>query len=425
MLGQQPHEGSLLQGNKPKVIGIGDNGAGSLLPLYLEWIDQSDILVGGERQLAFFPGYRGEKRVIKGGLAELTAGLRTEREQGRRIVILASGDPLFYGIGGYLASKLDVEVYPNMSSVQLAFARMGESWQDAYMTSVHGRSLKGLAQRIDGKRKVALLTDERNHPGAIAQYLLSFGMTEYRAFVAENLDGMDERTGWYELEQLSGLDEGAFSPLNVVILKASAEARKAWTLGIEDEVFAQRKPDKGLITKKEVRVLSLGQLGLQEDSIVWDIGTCTGSVAIEAARIAKYGEVYAIEKNEADLQNCIENMHRFRTDITAVQGRAPQGLEQFPDPDAVFIGGSGGEMKELLHVCCSRLRPGGRIVLNAATIENLYEANKAFVEEGMETSIILTQISRSKPILELTRFEGLNPIYIITAKHKAAEQAQA
>ncbi|MFH5186125.1 precorrin-6y C5,15-methyltransferase (decarboxylating) subunit CbiE [Paenibacillus sp. TAB 01] len=408
------------QHNKPKVIGIGDNGAAGLLPMYLEWIAQSDILAGGERQLAFFPEYRGEKRVIKGGLAELVSGLRTEREQGRSIVILASGDPLFYGIGGYLASKLDVDIYPSMSSVQLAFARMGESWQDAYVTSVHGRSLKGLAQRIDGKRKVALLTDERNHPGAIARYLLSFGMTEYRAFVAENLDGAEERTGWYELERLSELDEGAFSPLNVVVLTAPAGTRRAWALGIEDEAFAQRKPDKGLITKKEIRVLSLGQLGLQEDSIVWDIGTCTGSVAIEAARIARYGEVYAIEKNEGDLHNCIENMHRFRTDLTAVQGRAPQGLEQFPDPDAVFIGGSGGEMKELLHVCCTRLRPGGRIVLNAATIENLYEANKAFAEEGMETSITLTQISRSKPILDLTRFEGLNPIYIITAKHKTA-----
>ncbi|WP_239632124.1 precorrin-6y C5,15-methyltransferase (decarboxylating) subunit CbiE [Paenibacillus sp. H1-7] len=410
--------------DRPKVIGIGDNGRQSLLPQYAQWITESDVLVGGERQLQWFPDYPGETIAIKGGLSELAARLQTVAELGRKVVVLASGDPLFYGIGGYLSSRLDVEIYPNMSSVQLAFARMGQSWQDAYITSVHGRSMKGLAQRIDGKAKVALLTDETNSPRAIADYLLSFGMIEYRAFVAEHLDGPQERCGWYELQELAAND---FAPLNVVILTASKEAvkEKQRSLGIEDDQFIQRKPDKGLITKKEIRVLSLAQLGLQQDSIVWDIGTCTGSVAIEAARIARYGEVYAIEKNEADLQNCLDNMRRFRTDLTAVQGRAPQGLESFPDPDAVFIGGSGGEMRELLHVCCTRLRPGGRIVLNAATIENLYEANKAFADEGMATSITLAQIARSKPILDLTRFEGLNPIYIITAKHKEPGGAEA
>ncbi|MCK9906307.1 precorrin-6Y C5,15-methyltransferase (decarboxylating) subunit CbiT, partial [Frankia sp. Cpl3] len=130
-----------------------------------------------------------------------------------------------------------------------------------------------------------------------------------------------------------------------------------------------RKPDKGLITKKEIRVLSLAQLQLKSDSIVWDIGTCTGAVAIEAAKIARDGQVYAIEKNADDLENCKENMQKFRTDFSIVHGKAPDGLDQFADPDAIFIGGSGGEMQELLHICCSRLKPNGRIVLNAATIE--------------------------------------------------------
>ncbi|TDG00947.1 precorrin-6y C5,15-methyltransferase (decarboxylating) subunit CbiE [Paenibacillus piri] len=405
--------------SKPKIIGIGDNGKDSLLPQYVDWIIQSDVLVGGERQLQFFPEYGGEQVVVKGGLGELVKRLETEAEQGRQAVVLASGDPLFYGIGGYLSSKLEIEIYPNVSSVQLAFARIGESWQDAELVSIHGRSMKGLAQRIDGKRKVALLTDEHNHPAAIAAYLLAFGMTEYEAVVAENLDGAGERVGRYGLEELAARQAGAFSPLNVVILRHKVGAASAipdWPLGIDDELFAQRKPDKGLITKKEIRVLSLAQLALRPDSIVWDIGTCTGSVAIEAARIARQGEVYAIEKNEADLQNCIDNMHRFRADITAILGRAPQGLDAFPDPHAVFIGGSGGEMKELLHVCCSRLRPGGRIVLNAVTIENLVDANRIFAEEGFTTSITLAQLSRSKPILDMTRFEGLNPVYIITAQ---------
>ncbi|KOS68226.1 cobalamin biosynthesis protein CbiE [Lysinibacillus contaminans] len=394
-----------------KLIGIGDNGQESLLPQYIQWIEDSEVLVGGERVLGFFPAYTGEKIVIKGGLSTLVEKLSTET---RNIVILASGDPLFYGIGGLLAKKLDIELYPYMSSMQLAFSRMGESWQDAYVTSIHGRSMKGLAQRIDGKKKIALLTDADNSPNALARYLKHFGMTEYRAFVAENLQGDNEKCGWYSLDEL---EEAEFSPLNVVILK-QMEAPKRYALGIDDEEFSQRKPDKGLITKKEIRVLSLHAMQLQRDSIVWDVGTCTGSMAIEAGKLAPEGQVFAVEKNAPDLENCLQNQQKFRVDITAIHSKAPAGLENFPDPDAIFIGGTGGEMVELLKLCCTRLKPNGRIVLNAATIENLYKAVEAFKACGFAVDILQAQLSRSKPILDMTRFVPLNPIYIISAHRK-------
>jgi precorrin-6Y C5,15-methyltransferase (decarboxylating) len=141
-------------------------------------------------------------------------------------------------------------------------------------------------------------------------------------------------------------------------------------------------------------------------------------MAIEAAKLASEGQIFAIEKNEPDLENCYQNQRKFRTDITAIHGKAPQGLETFPDPDAIFIGGTGGEMGELINTCCKRLKVGGRIVLNAATIENLYRANEAFAEAGFHTSIMHAQISRSKPILGMNRFVPLNPVYIITAQRK-------
>ena len=321
---------------------------------------------------------------------------------------------MFYGIGGYLAKKLDIEVYPYMSSVQLAFSKMGESWQDAYVTSIHGRSMKGLAQRIDGKKKVALLTDADNNPNALARYLKHFGMTEYCAFVAENLQGDNEKCGWYSLDEL---EEADFSPLNVVILKQMEEPKR-YALGIDDEEFSQRKPDKGLITKKEIRVLSLHAMQLQKDSTVWDVGTCTGSMAIEAGKLAPEGQVFAVEKNAPDLENCLQNQQKFRVDITAIHSKAPAGLENFSDPDAIFIGGTGGEMVELLKLCCNRLKPNGRIVLNAATIENLYKAVEAFKACGFVVDILQAQLSRSKPILDMTRFVPLNPIYIISAHRK-------
>ncbi len=397
-----------------KLIGIGDDGIQSLLPMYETWIQESEVLVGGKRQLSFFPDYAGEKVVIQGKLSSLVERLKEEK---RETVVLASGDPLFYGIGSYLARELDIELYPYVSSIQLAFAKIGERWHDAYVTSVHGRSMKGLAQKIDGKEKIALLTDAEHSPNRIASYLLSFGMTEYKAFVGENLGGEQERCRWFSLEEM---EKEEFSPLNVVILKKTA-AGPSWSIGIEDEEFAQRKPDKGLITKKEIRTLSLSAMRLKENSIVWDIGTCTGSMAIEAAKIAHEGQVFAIEKNEADLENCLENMKKFRTDFIAVHGKAPERLDEFPDPDAVFIGGTAGGMEDILSICCSRLRVNGTIVLNAVTIENLAEAAAIFKKLGFQTDITLAQVSRSKPILNLTRFDALNPIYIIAARRKEGE----
>lgn len=397
-----------------KMIGIGDNGADGLLPQYKRWIEESEVLIGGERHLSFFPDFAGEKMVLKGGLSKIADYLI---EETRSVVILASGDPLFYGIGGVLAKKVPLEIYPYASSLQLAFSRMQESWQDAYITSLHGRSIKGFAQKIDGYKKVAVLTDEHNTPNAIANYLKHYGMTEYEAFVAENLEGTNERCGFYSLDDM---EKQSFSPLNVVILRQITKPA-SYPLGIDDELFSQRKPDKGLITKKEIRILSLQALQLTKQSIVWDIGTCTGSVAIEAAKIAREGAVYAIEKNAADLENCLDNQRRFRVDLTTRHGKAPDGLEEFPDPDAIFIGGSGGEMEKLLTVCINRLKQGGRFVMNVATIENLYKAVECLKTLGCAVNILQAQLARSKPILDMTRFEPLNPIFIITATKKGTE----
>ncbi|MFC5649258.1 precorrin-6y C5,15-methyltransferase (decarboxylating) subunit CbiE [Paenibacillus solisilvae] len=401
-------------GNRIAIIGIGDDGAHGLSGAGLALVKAAEVLVGGERHLGFFPEFQGEKLVIKGGLSQLVSQVAQMREH-QRVVVLASGDPMFYGIAGFFAAKLGreaVDIYPNLSSLQLAFARMGESWQDATLESVHGRPLQGLAQRIDGKSKVALLTDDTNTPSAIASYLLQFNMREYEAFVAENLGGQQERCSFYSLEDMAA---ESFSPLNIVILRHRQEvAYAARTFGFEDEEFHQRKPEKGLITKKEVRILSLSELNLHSRSVMWDIGAGSGSVAVESTRLAPYGQVFAIEKNEGDMENVQQNRIKFRTDFTIVHGKAPEGLESWPDPDAIFIGGSGGELRQLIRICCSRLRPGGRFVINAATIETLTDSCRALKEEGFEARVTLVQISRSKPILDMTRFEGLNPIYVIT-----------
>lgn len=410
---------------KIRIIGVGEEGAAGLTTDSLNLIQEADVLVGGERQLEYFPAFAGKRLVIKSSLSDLVVKIKALQAT-HNVVVLASGDPLFYGIAGYLARQIgpdQLEIRPNLSSLQLAFAQLGESWHDAVLESVHGRPLKGLAQRIDGKAKVALLTDEHNSPTAIGAYLQQFGMTEYDAYVAENLGGADERARHYTLGELAAAE---CSPLNVVILLRRKDApapRKGF--GFADEEFHQRKPEKGLITKREVRAFSLSELKLGEDSIVWDIGAGSGSVAVECTRLAPRGQVFAIEKNEGDLVNIEANRIKFRTDFTVLHAKAPAGLDELPDPDAVFIGGSGGELGQLIALCASRLRPEGRLVVNAATIETLHDSMKAMREAGMDATVTLLQTARSKPILNMTRFDGLNPIYVITGQHTVTEETES
>ncbi|MHB1682519.1 MAG: precorrin-6y C5,15-methyltransferase (decarboxylating) subunit CbiE [Bacilli bacterium] len=407
------------------VVGVGDGGASDLGAQAIARIAASAILYGGERQLDFFPDYQGEKRVIQPPLKALVEEIRTDAQRAD-VVVLASGDPLYFGIGSTLVQQLGadwVDVLPHVSSIQLAFARAGESWQDARVVSLHGRPLQGLAQRLHGVRTAALFTDGVNTPSVIAAYLLQYGMTEYEVFVAEHLGSAEEKTGWYTL---GNVVEREFAALNVVLLKRRTDAAAPmFTLGMDDGVFAQRKPDRGLITKREVRVLSLSELALRPGDVLWDIGACTGSVAIEALLATPDLRVFAIEKNAEDLENLRENQVKFRADFVAVCARAPDGLDAFPDPDAVFIGGSGGELTALLRHCAGRLREQGRIVVNAATIETLYHSYQTLRELGFSVSVTLVQTARSKPILSLTRLEGMNPVYLVTARRDQIEEDSA
>jgi precorrin-6Y C5,15-methyltransferase (decarboxylating) len=194
---------------------------------------------------------------------------------------------------------------------------------------------------------------------------------------------------------------------------------KRLTIGLPDEAFLQRKPEKGLITKSEIRALSVARLAPGPGEVIWDIGTATGSVAIEAGMfVGPQGKVFALEKNAEDVEIARQNVTKFQLGhvIEVIFGRAPQALAQIElDPHAVFVGGSGGEMAEVIKTSWARLRPDGRLVINAITLDNLSSALGALKELEIKFDVTLVQISRSKPILDLLRFEALNPIFIISA----------
>jgi precorrin-6Y C5,15-methyltransferase (decarboxylating) len=399
--------------SKIYVIGAGVKGHEEFGRRALELIKQADLLIGGERQLALFPDFAGEKLVIDNNLGTVVARLARHPE---RAVVLSSGDPLFFGIGRHLLRNLpeaDFEFLPNVSSVQYAFAKIGAPWDDAVFVSTHGRGLKEAVDRIVANDKAAVLTDERHNPAAIARELIERGRDGYSVWLCENLGSAEERIVRTDVR---GLLELAAAPLNVLILVKEYEAggvgaRSA--LGIADEEFATVKK---LITREEVRAISLAKLRLRHDLILWDVGAGSGSVSIEADHLLPNGEVYAIERNPQYLMFLKENLGKFQSrHVNVVAGEAPGCFDQLPDPDRVFIGGSGGNLWDILKAVDGRLPAAGRVVINAVTLDTLTAATEFFENAGYQLEVATINIARTRPLTDYKLFEAHNPVFVITA----------
>ena len=192
-------------------------------------------------------------------------------------------------------------------------------------------------------------------------------------------------------------------------------ATRPW--GLRDEDFEQRRPLRGQITKREVRAFSLYCLGLRTDSIVWDIGAGTGSISVEAGIIAHQGRVFAIERDEASISLLRENISRYGGgNVEVVAGDAPLALTALPDPDSVFLGGSGGNLPEILEQCAARLQREGRIVANFATLERTNESYQWFLKQGFLAEISMINAARSRPMPDgSVRLEALNPVFVVCA----------
>ncbi|MBE0598281.1 MAG: precorrin-6y C5,15-methyltransferase (decarboxylating) subunit CbiE [Desulfuromonadales bacterium] len=392
------------------VIGVGIEGQEGFSRRVRELIAQAEILLGGERQLALFPEYQGQRVAIGDNLAEV---LEILERTGKRAVVLASGDPLFFGIGRYLLRNLppeELEFVPNVSSVQYAFAKIKEPWDNAVFVSAHGRSLKGAVDRIVANDKAAVLTDDINTPVAIATELIRRGRDGFAAYLCENLGTADERI---IATDVKGLLEIKAAPLNVLVLIKEYEAPGEYVpvLGIPDEEFATVKK---LITREEIRVITLAKLKLRHDMVLWDIGAGSGSVAIEADQLLPNGRVFAVERNAQCRDFIRENLKRFNArNVTLVEGEAPECLEALPDPDRVFVGGSGGNLWEILEAADGRLPAGGRIVLNAVTLDTLTAATEFFESSGYQVEVTTVNIARTRPLTDYKMFEAYNMVFVV------------
>ena len=189
-------------------------------------------------------------------------------------------------------------------------------------------------------------------------------------------------------------------------------------LGLPDDAFAQKRPHRGLITKAEVRAVSLYKLGLRRDSIVWDVGAGSGSVGLEAAVIASEGMVYAVERDAECLDMLRLNVEQLGPDnVVVVSGEAPDALGALPAPDCVFVGGSGGRLADILECAASRLREGGRIVVNLAAMERVVQTQACLESLGFDAELTMISASRGKALPDGTmRLEAQNPVFIITGE---------
>jgi precorrin-6Y C5,15-methyltransferase (decarboxylating) len=405
------------------VVGIGHDGPAGLSAEARAHVAAARVLAGGRRHLGFFPEWPGEKVVIEGDLAAVVARLR-ERCATGKTVVLASGDPLFYGIGRLLLESFprdDLLFLPHLSSVQLAFARLKETWHDACVVSLHGRPMEALRPAVEARAaKVALLTDATNHPAAVADFLRQNGAAaDYALWVCENLGGADERVSRHVPALMR---EETFSPLNVVVLlRESTEYSVLSTelplLGIPESALLHRAGPRGLITRREVRLLALCYLELRPGDVLWDIGAGSGSVAIEAARLSPDLRAFAVERDEEMFRQLEVNVARLGDGrVRAVLAEAPYGLSELPDPDAVFVGGSGGRLTDILAATASRLKPGGRIALSCITLENLARGWDGLREQGLEPQATSVQLAHSRPLGRLHSLEPDSLIFLLRAR---------
>lgn len=392
------------------VVGVGSDGPASLCEATRQRIAQADWLWGSERLLSFWTDHPAAKTVISAATLDQLDLLRSRGE--RQVVILASGDPGFYGIAGTLLRHFpreEVEIIPHVSMLQLAFARAHIEWSDAVFTSAHARPLSEVIGWAKRTAKLGILTDPHNTPAVIARALLAAGLEDCRTVVAENLGLPEERLIDTCLTQLVDQE---FAPLNVLLLIRDAAWRPHPMFVLRPDVAYCHRD--GMITKAEIRALSLAALALAENDTVWDIGAGSGAMSIECAQIAWRGQVFAIERAPEGVAIIRDNLARFGVlNVTVVEGEAPAALEGLPPPQAVFIGGSGGKLVAILeHV--SQVAPlGCRLVLTLATLEHLNQAKGYLEAMGWTTQLLQVNIARGQPIGEGTRLAPLNPVFLL------------
>jgi precorrin-6B C5,15-methyltransferase / cobalt-precorrin-6B C5,C15-methyltransferase len=388
------------------IVGIGEDGVEGLSLIARGLIAGADIVFGGERHLKLAaPLINGEARrwpsPFSGAVGEVLAS------RGRQVCVLASGDPFFYGVGSVLAAHVPPDetlVVPAPSSFSLAAARLGWALPDLALVSLHGRALDRIRPQLHPGARVLALTSDRDGPEALARLLAESGFGASRLTVLEALGGPRERI---RTTTAAGFGLADVAELNVVAVevKVSPGARVlAFTPGLADELF---EPD-GQITKREIRAVTLSSLAPQRGEMLWDIGAGSGSVAIEWLLAHSSMRAIAIEARADRAARIRRNAAAFGVpELEVIEGTAPEALAGLATPDAVFVGG-GASGDGVLDTAIKALRPGGRLVVNAVTLET--EAELIARHASLGGTLTRIVLSRADSVGEKTTWRPALPV---------------
>ena len=398
-----------------RIIGIGEDGWDDLAADSKELLYEAEIVFGGERHLKMIPeDWEGERIVwpspIRDAVTKIVSWRPAESGSGKIVAVMASGDPLCYGIAAKLLRHLPIEeiwIKPALTTFSLICSRVGWSLPDVETLTIHGRPVEMLHPFVQPGAKLLVLNKDEGSPKQTAKLLNARGFGKSRITVLEHLGGIKER-------QFSGKADSWNHPegatLNAMALECIPESNATILSripGLPDEAFFH----DGQLTKREIRAVSLSRLMPVVDQVLWDVGAGCGSVAIEWMRTSPRCRAVAIEKSKSRLKLIKQNSQELGVPmLQIISGSAPEVLGDLPAPDAVFIGG-GLSSGNLLETCWNALKPGGRLVANAVTLEGeqklLQWQNKNSRKSGASGDLTRLSISRAEKI---GRFQGWKEI---------------
>ena len=395
------------------IVGIGADGIAGLNAAARTLVDTAEILVGGERHLAMVPSGGGERLTWQRPFSDTIGAIAARR--GRRVVVLASGDPSWYGVGAVLARHFpigEMTILPHPGAFSLAAARLGWAIADCAVLSLHGRPVDTLRLHLAPHRRLLLLSEDGTTPRAVAHLLTELGWGPTRLTVFEHLGGPREAM---LSEDAQHWGERRTADLNTIAVecRAGPEARPLSRFaGLPDDAFEH----DGQLTKREVRAMTLAVLAPLPGERLWDVGAGCGSIAIEWLRAIEGGDAVAIERDPDRAAMIARNAAALGVPgLNIVTGTAPQVLAGLDAPDAVFIGG-GISDPELLPTAWDALRPGGRLVANIVSLAG----ERMLLDWQARSGGLLTRIAVShvaplgtqeawRPLLPVTQLAATKP----------------
>ena len=389
------------------VVGLGDGGLDDLSPRARVLVDGAEVLVGGARHLAMV-GDDGRQRIPwRAPLLDVVADIQALK--GRPVCVLATGDPMFFGIGVTLVRHVplsEMTIMPAPSAFSLVSARLGWPLAEVETMSLHGRPLERLNAHLQPGARLLLLSEDGKTPGKVAKALAAGGFGSSRMWVFEHLDGTRERL----VEGTAAAWRGRkIADLNTIAVACVADAGitpLARVPGLPDDAFAH----DGQITKREVRAATLAALVPLPGQLLWDVGAGSGAIAIEWMRAAPGARAVAIERHEKRVRHIATNAVRLGVpELETVAGEAPAALEGLARPDAVFIGGGAGDDDALFRRCWRALPSGGRLVANIVTLEG--EAAVLRWRRKIGGDLVRIAVSRAGPV---GRFTSWRPLRAVT-----------